>query len=106
MKTFDFRDLKIWERQLPDVKFAVLPPSNNRPNPLVVQDTLCASVFAPGAICSLGREDGRLIWRRSLPKYSGAAVSVHQQTLLTHTPTTVFALNPKSGETRWSFCPY
>jgi outer membrane protein assembly factor BamB len=106
MKTLDFRDLKIWKRQLPDVKFAVLPSSNNRPNPLAVEDRLYASVFAPGAICSLERDKGKLIWRRSLHKYSGAAVSLHQQSLLTHTPTTVFALKPESGETRWSFCPY
>jgi outer membrane protein assembly factor BamB len=106
VRTFDFRELTLWGTKLPEVTFAILPPSNNRPNPLATKETLYASVFAPGAICALERERGKLIWRRELPKYSSASVQLHEQRLLAHTPTTLFALNPESGETLWLFCPY
>jgi outer membrane protein assembly factor BamB len=106
VRTFDFRELTAWNTKLPDVTFATLPPSNDRPNPLATRDMLYASVFAPGAICALERERGKLAWRRYLPKYAGASVQLHGRRLLAHTPTTLFALNPESGETLWSFCPY
>lgn len=105
-RTFDFQELAVWSTKLPEVTFAILPPGNNRSNPLATQETLYASVFAPGAICALDRERGKLIWRRELPKYSSASVLLHQQRLLAHTPTTLFALNPESGETLWLFRPY
>lgn len=46
MKTLDFRDLKIWEANRQMSSSQCFPPSNNRPNPPVVQDTLRASVFS------------------------------------------------------------
>jgi outer membrane protein assembly factor BamB len=105
-RAFAFSELKVWTTKLPDVQFAVLPASNDRPNPLVTEGMLYASVFAPGAICALERERGELVWRRELPKYSSASVYLCERRLLAHTPTTLFALKPESGETLWSFCPY
>jgi outer membrane protein assembly factor BamB len=105
-KTVGFLDLTVWKTKLPDCQFAVLPASNTRPNPLATQDRLYASVFAPGAICALERGDGKLIWRRELPKYSGASVYLYERKLFAKTSNTLFALNPDSGETFWSFCPY
>src|ERR1700733_5190639 len=106
VRTFDFRELTAWSTKLPDVTFAILPPSNSRPNPFATQDRLYASVFSPGAICALEREGGKLAWRRDMPKYSSASVQIHDRKLLAHTPTTLLALSPDSGETLWSFCPY
>jgi hypothetical protein len=104
--TFSFRDLTIWRTKLPDVQFAVLPPSNNRPNPLVTEDRVYASVFASGAICALESDNGRLIWRRALHKYGGAPPYVSGGRLFAKSENTLFALQPDSGETLWSFCPY
>jgi hypothetical protein len=42
--TFTFRELTVWRTELPDVKFAVLPPSNTGPNPLIADDKLFVSV--------------------------------------------------------------
>lgn len=105
-RTFDFREVTVWNTKLPDVKFGVLPPSNNRSNPLTTQDSLFVSVFAPGAICALDRHLGKLIWRRELPKYAGASVYLHEGRLFAKTSTTLFALRPDSGESLWSFCPH
>lgn len=104
--TFDFKDLTVWKTKLPDAKFAVLPPSNNRPNPLATQDRLFISVFSPGAICALERESGKLIWRREMPKFANASVYSHETKLLAGTSTTLFALRQDSGDVLWSFCPY
>lgn len=104
--TFGFRDLTVWSTKLPDVKFGVLPPSNNRPNPLVTQDRLYVSVFAPGAICALDRDRGKLLWRRDLLKYADASVHLHEGKLFAKTSNTLFAFRPDSGETLWSFCPH
>ena len=106
VRTFDFRELAVWSTKLPDVTFAILHPSNNRPNPLATRDALYASVFFPGAICALERESGKPAWRRELPKYGSASVQLHKRRLLARTATTLFALNPGSGQTLWSFCPY
>lgn len=105
-RTFGFRHLTVWSTKLPDVKFGVLPPSNNRPNPLATQDRLYVSVFAPGAICALDRDRGRLLWRRDLLKYADASVHLHEGKLFAKTANTLFALRPDSGETLWSFCPH
>jgi outer membrane protein assembly factor BamB len=105
-RTFNFRDVAIWKAKLPNVQFGVLPPSNNRPNPLATQGRLYASVFAPGAICALERDSGKLLWRRELSKYANASVYLHGGRLFGGSPNTLFALNPDSGETVWSFCPY
>ena len=104
--TLSFRDFTVWRTKLPDVKFAVLPSSNTRPNPLANEDRLYASVFAPGAICALDRDRGKLIWRRQLPKYAHSSVYIHGGKLFATTSNTLFALHPDSGETLWSFCPY
>jgi outer membrane protein assembly factor BamB len=105
-QTFSFRDLAVWSTKLPDVNFAVIPPSNTRPNPLATEDRLYVSVFAPGAICALERDRGKLIWRRELSKYANAAVYLYAGRLFAKTCNTLFALRPDSGETLWSFCPY
>jgi hypothetical protein len=104
--TFSFRDLTVWRTKLPDVQFGVLPPSNNRPNPLATKDLVYASVFAPGAICALERDRGKLIWRRELHKYGGASPYLSGGRLFAKTSNTLFALQPDSGETLWSFSPY
>jgi hypothetical protein len=104
--TFSFRDLTVWRTKLPGVQFAVLPPSNNRPNPLATEDHIYASVFAPGAICALERDRGKLIWRRELKKYGGASPYLNGGRLFAKSSNTLFALQPDSGETLWSFCPY
>jgi outer membrane protein assembly factor BamB len=96
----------VWRTKLPDAKFAVLPASNNRPNPLAVQDRLYISVFSPGAICALQRDGGKLIWRRELPPLAHSSVQLCDGRLFAKTAQELFALHPDSGETLWSFCPY
>jgi hypothetical protein len=105
-RTLSFEELTVWRTELPDVKFAVLPPGNTRPNPLIASDRLFVSVFSPGAVCALERDTGRLIWRRELGKFSGASVYFHERNLFANSPHTLYSLHPDSGEIRWSFCPY
>jgi outer membrane protein assembly factor BamB len=105
-RTLSFEELTVWRTELPDVKFAVLPPGNTRPNPLIADDKLFVAVFSPGAVCALERHTGRLIWRRELGKFSGASVYFYERKLFAHSPHTLYSLHPDSGEIRWSFCPY
>jgi outer membrane protein assembly factor BamB len=103
--SYDFDELAIWRTKLPEVKCAILPPSNNRPNPLVSDELVFVSVFAPGAVCALDRITGTLVWRREFHKYAGAAVHAANGTLFAQTPTSLYALEPATGKTVWSFCP-
>jgi outer membrane protein assembly factor BamB len=105
-RTLTFEELTVWRTELPDVEFAVLPPGNTRPNPLIVDDKLLVSIFSPGAICALDRATGRLTWRTELGKFSGASVYFYDRKLFAHSPHTLYSLHPESGEIRWSFCPY
>lgn len=88
------------------MKHAVLPPVNNRPNPLVTEAVVYASVFSEGAVCALDRESGRLLWRKEIPKLGASSVHLARGTLRAKTAHTLFALEPQTGKTIWSFCPY
>src|SRR5438309_10010722 len=67
--------LQIWKHELPDTRSAVLPPNTQNPNPLVIADSVVASVFSPGAICSVDKESGRLQWVHRLDGYGGSVPS-------------------------------
>jgi outer membrane protein assembly factor BamB len=103
---FSFAELAIWKTRLPEVQFAELPPGNDRPNPLVSRDRVFVSVFSPGAICALDRNNGKLVWRRKLGKFAGASVYLSEGKLFAKTSNSIFVLHPDSGEVLWSFCPY
>jgi outer membrane protein assembly factor BamB len=103
---YRFDELVIWRTRLPQVKHAVLPPSNNRPNPLVTDNVVYVSVFSPGAICALDRKTGKLLWRREILKFAGSAVHLARGRLFAKTANTLYVLEPKTGKTIWSFCPY
>jgi hypothetical protein len=106
VKSYRFDEIAIWRTKLPNAEHAVLPPSNNRPNPLVTETTVYASVFSPGAVCALARKTGKLVWRRAIPKFGGSAVHLGQGKLFAKTANTLYALEPATGEVIWSFCPY
>src|SRR5215472_2387598 len=102
--TFD--ELAIWRTKLPQVQHAVLPPSDNRPNPLVTDTMVYVSVFSPGAVHALERQTGKIVWHREIPKFGGSAVHLAEGKLFAKTANTLFALEPETGKTLWSFCPY
>jgi outer membrane protein assembly factor BamB len=103
---YKFDDLVLWKTRLPNAKHAVLPPQNNRPNPFVTKEVVYASVFSEGAICALERRSGKLLWRKEIPKFGGSAVYLAHGKLFAKTANTLFALEPETGKTIWSFCPY
>jgi PQQ-like domain len=103
--TFTFEQLTIWRRQLPNVENAVLPASNNRPNPLMADNKLFVSVCSPGAICALRAEDGELIWRREIPKLAAASVYANKAHLLAQSAHTLYSLAATYGEILWTFSP-
>jgi len=103
---YSFDELAIWRTKLPQVKHAILPPHTNRPNPLLHAGRLYVSVFSSGAICALHSKTGKLLWRRELPSFGADAVHIAQGQLFARTANTLYALNPETGKTTWSFCPY
>lgn len=103
---YTFDELAIWRAKLPNVRHALIPPSNNRPNPVVTDTLLYVSVFSPGAVHALERETGKIIWKREIPKFGGSAVYLADGKLFAQTANTLHALEPRSGKELWSFCPY
>jgi hypothetical protein len=104
--SYSFDELTIWRTKLPQAQHAVVPPSNNRPNPLVTDTMAYVSVFSPGAVCALERQTGEIVWHREIPKFGDSAVHLAQGQLFAKTANTLFALEPETGKTIWSFCPY
>jgi PQQ-like domain len=98
--------LAIWRTKLPEVKHAILPPHDSRPNPLVSDSMLYVSVFAPGAVCALDRQTGKLCWRKEIPKLAGSAVYLAREKLFAKSAHTLYSLDPRTGATIWTFCPY
>jgi hypothetical protein len=105
-RVYSFKELTLWRTKLPEVEHGILPPSNNRPNPLVADNMVYASIFSPGAVCALDRETGKLVWRRELPKLAAASVYLAGGKLFAKTAQSLYAMRPESGEILWSFCPY
>jgi outer membrane protein assembly factor BamB len=103
---YSFEELAIWRTKLPKVKHAVLPPSTNRPNPLIHKGILFVSVFSSGAVCALDTKNGQMLWRRELPSLGSDSVHLAEGKLFAKTATTLYALEPRTGATIWSFCPY
>ncbi len=106
MTVYRVTQLKIWKSKLPQTKFAVLPPHDNRQNPLVTASRLYASVFSPGAVCALDRCTGKLLWRQELNYLAGSSVYLRGGLLFATTSQALYALHPESGQQLWTFCPY
>lgn len=104
--SYTFDELATWRTKLPKAEHAVLPPSNNRPNPLATDTMLYVSVFSPGAVYALDRKTGKIVWHRKIPQFGGSAVQLADGKLFAKTANTLFALDPETGSTLWSFCPY
>jgi outer membrane protein assembly factor BamB len=103
---YSFEELAVWRTKLPKVKHAVLPPNTNRPNPLIHKGRLYVSVFSSGAVCALDAKNGRILWRQELPSLGSDSVHLAEGKLFAKTATTLYALEPRTGTTVWSFCPY
>jgi outer membrane protein assembly factor BamB len=103
---YSFEELAVWRTKLPKAKHAVLPPHTNRPNPLIHKGRLYVSVFSSGAVCALDAKNGRMLWRRELPSLGSDSVHLAEGKLFAKTATTLYALEPRTGATVWSFCPY
>jgi PQQ-like domain/PQQ enzyme repeat len=104
--TYTLDELVIWRTKLPRVKNALLPPSNSRPNPAVMDSRVFASIFAPGAVYALDRRTGQVIWRRRIGKYASASVYLHSGALFAQSANALFRLSPVSGKAIWCFCPF
>lgn len=105
-KTYSFDDLALWRVNLTEVKHAILPPSDDRPNPAVTNTTIIASIFSPGAVCALERNTGKLLWRTKIAGFGGSAVYCVGGKLFAKSSNTLYALDPESGIILWTFSPY
>ena len=70
-RRYAVKEITLWRKRLPKVRFAVLPSSTFRPNPVVIQDCLFVSVFSPGAVFAIKRSSGEVQWRRRLVPLGG-----------------------------------
>jgi hypothetical protein len=104
--TARLKGVAIWRTKLPDVEHAILPPNDSRPNPLVSDSMLYVSVFAPGAVCALDRDTGKIVWRKEIPKLAGSSVYLAKGRLFAKAAHTLYSLGPSTGAVIWRFCPY
>jgi putative pyrroloquinoline-quinone binding quinoprotein len=105
-RRFDVKSLQVWRVQLRGVKIAILPSSTSRPNPVAVGNRLFVSLFSPGAIVCLNRENGAVVWRRRFTPFAGSHVLHAESLLYAESPHTLYCLDPENGRVVWRFCPY
>jgi len=103
--THDVRDLALWRRKIRDVEFAVRSPDTSRPNPLVVDSLLIASIWSPGAICAVARDTGRPVWRCPLHPFAHDSVHYADGSLFAHNYRTLHSFDAHTGAIRWSWRP-
>jgi outer membrane protein assembly factor BamB len=99
-------DLVLWRHSLEGVKHTIEPPHTLRPNPLVVGDMVIASVFSPGSIHAVDRATGEGRWMLSTDGLASSSVTYAEGTLYGMSSYTLYAIDPLSGQVRWTFCPY
>lgn len=104
--SYTIEELTIWQTKLPNVRFALLPPSDTRPNPIADEEKLYVSVFSPGAVCALQRHSGRVLWRREIKGLASAAAHLAAQRVFAKSSNTLLCVDPNTGETLWSFSPH
>ena len=104
--SYSFDDLTLWRAELADVKHAILPPSDDRPNPVVTDSMVVASIFSPGAVCALERKTGKILWRTEIAGFAGPSVYCVNGSMFAKSSHSLYALKPDSGEILWTFCPY
>lgn len=104
--SYRIEELTIWQTKLPNVRFALLPPSDTRPNPIADEDKVYVSVFSPGALYALQRHSGRVLWRREIKGLASAATHLAAQRVFAKSSNTLLCLHPNTGETLWSFSPH
>jgi hypothetical protein len=105
-RRYDVKSLQIWRAQLRGVKFAVLPSPTSRPNPVAVGHRLFVSIFAPGAVLCLNRENGAVVWRRRFTPYADSPVLYADTLLYAKSPHTLYCLHPDNGRQIWRFSPH
>lgn len=99
-------DLLVWRYEIAETSSLALPANGDNPNPLVVDDIVIASVFSPGEIIAVNRENGRKCWSLQLQDYGGAHVSIADGVLFAQTSQTIYAMKPANGEVIWKWNPY
>jgi len=99
-------DLAVWRTSLPDVQFAILPPSTDRPNPRLSGGRLFASVLSPGCAYALDAATGEICWRRELPYHGDDSIELSGEALFLSTSQCLYALDLVTGSVRWEFSPY
>ena len=99
-------DHVIWKVRLAGVQFGAIPSFSTRPNPVVANEKLIASAFAPGCVVAVDRNDGTELWRSPIRPYAGESILVAHRRVLAKSPNTLFALRLDDGQVDWSFSPH
>lgn len=105
MRTFQSDELCVWKTRLRGISHLEIPHFDPRPFLLGHENTVYGATFSKGTLFALNRTTGKLKWTRHLGTFSSCVVSVHRRLLYTKTSREVFCMDPKTGETNWSYCP-
>jgi len=97
--------LQVWKHVVPDSRTAVLPPHTHHPNPLVIGDSVVASVFSARTIYAVHKESGERQWSQELDGYAGAQVVQADGRIFAKSSRTLYCLDGARGTPHWSFSP-
>ena len=104
-ETRDLGRLTLWRRKLRGVEFALRAPQTSRPNPIVVDELLVASLWSPGAVVAVDRATGRQVWRHPFVPLAHDSIQFAEGMLYTHDLRALYGLEPGSGKTTWTWRP-
>jgi hypothetical protein len=112
----------LWTTKIPGVSIAHSPDRSGRPNLVASGGRLFASIVSPGQVVAVDAETGAIQWQhrlgRPLPNRSCGSACVRDgglvhghvlpagDVLYAKTPQTLYCLDARTGDERWSFCPY
>lgn len=97
--------LQVWKHVVPDGRTAVLPPHTHHPNPLVIGDSVVASVFSARTIYAVHKASGEPQWSFTLDGYAGAQVVHDSGRVFAKSSGTLYCLDAARGTLHWSFSP-
>ena len=95
------QDRVLWERGISEAKFAVLPNSTTRPNPLVVDGLVVASCATPGGIHAFNAETGEHRWAISMGRYADSHVIADNGVVYGGSGSLLIAIRAVDGQVLW-----
>jgi outer membrane protein assembly factor BamB len=102
-----FDDLVQWQTALPGIRHSTLPPHGpTTSNPLVGDEAVFVSTFAPGRLFKLDVAAGSILWTAEIDSMAGASLFFANDLIVARSSQHIVGVERGSGAERWRFTPY